>query len=321
MPPSRKPLVMPWLPVPHCQCGSGLGSSPGTGCWASWRLRVRAALVLAHFATPVMQAAGAGLLGYPLAETLLLAAAFGATPVGPAIVLGEKIATIAWGGCVAVTGGRLSGTVGRAPMAAEADLLLVETSTGAALVALDAPGVTVQPAFGLELETPEHEVTLTQVAPLATLDAATFADLREDARLLWAAAIGGAAERCLTLAVEHVSTREQFGRTLVSYQALRHALARQKLAVEHVRAALERHADLAARQAEAARIAGRSAFAAATRFGIAAIESALQLHGGMGFTWEVDIHRHLRRARTWEAQGDAAALHRRLAQDLLTANT
>jgi alkylation response protein AidB-like acyl-CoA dehydrogenase len=272
------------------------------------------------FATPVMEAAGAGLLGYPLAETLLLGAALGATPFGSAIVLGEKIATIAWAGRATTAGGKLSGTVGRAPLAAEADLLLAKTEAGAVLVALDGPGVTVQPAFGLDVETPEHEISLTQAVPLATLDAAEFAALREDALLLWAAAIGGAVERCLTLAVEHVSTREQFGRALVSFQALRHALARQKLAVEHVRAALERHAALAARQADQARIAGRAAYAAATRFGIGAIESALQLHGGMGFTWEVEIHRHLRRARTWEAQGDAAGLHRRLAQDLLTAN-
>jgi alkylation response protein AidB-like acyl-CoA dehydrogenase len=272
------------------------------------------------FATPVMEAAGAGLLGYPLAETLLLGAALGETPFGSAIVLAEKIATIAWAGRVTVTGGKLSGTVGRAPLAAEADLLLVETQDGAALVALDAAGVTVQPAFGLDVETPEHEVLLTQAAPLLTLDAAVYAALREDALLLWAAAIGGAAERCLTLAVEHVSTREQFRQPLVSFQALRHALARQKLAVEHVRAALERHAALAASGAEEARIAGRAAYAAATRFGTAAIESALQLHGGMGFTWEIEIHRHLRRARAWEAQGDAAVLHRRIAQDLLTAN-
>jgi alkylation response protein AidB-like acyl-CoA dehydrogenase len=272
------------------------------------------------FATPVMDAAGAGLLAYPLAETLLLGAAFGASPVGRAIVLGEKIATIAWTGRATAVGGKLSGTVGRAPLAGDADLLLVKTDAGAVLVPLDAPGITVQPAFGLDVETPEHEVSLTQVTPLAKLDAAAFAVLREGALLLWAAAIGGAAERCLALALEHVSTREQFGRTLVSFQALRHALARQKLAVEHVRAALERHAALIGCQAVEARIAGRAAYAAATRFGIAAIESALQLHGGMGFTWEVDIHRHLRRARTWEAQGDAAGLHRHIAQDLLTAN-
>jgi alkylation response protein AidB-like acyl-CoA dehydrogenase len=247
-----------------------------TACSAYWRRKPRAGFFLA-FATPVMDAAGAGLLNYPLAETLLLGAAFGATPFGPAIVLGEKIATIAWAGRAAVAGGKLSGTVGRAPLADEADLLLVETDIGAALVPLDAPGVTIQPAFGLELETPEHEISLTQVAPVALLDTATFAALREDALPLWAAAIGGAAERCLALALEHVSTREQFGRTLVSFQALRHALARQKLAVEHVRAALERHAALTAREADEARVAGRAAYAAATRFGIGAISARCNL--------------------------------------------
>ena len=123
------------------------------------------------------------------------------------------------------------------------------------------------------------------------------------------------------MTVEHVSTREQFGKTLVSFQALRHALARQKLAVEHIRAALARHDALAARGASEAALAHRVTFAAAVRFGAASVESALQLHGGMGFTWDVPIHRYLRRVRAVEAQGNAAALHRGLALDLLNANS
>ena len=273
-----------------------------------------------RFAAPVMAAAGAGLLGYPLAESLLLAAAFGNHPEGTAIAAGERIATIAWSGQVSTQSGRLSGTLGRAPLAGEADLLLVDTTDGAALIALDAPGVAVLPAFGFDLEAPEHEVTLKDVTPLATLTADATARLRDDALLLWASAIEGAADACLAMTVEHVSTREQFGKTLVSFQALRHALARQKLAVEHIRAALARHDALAARGAREAALARRVTFAVAVRFGAAAVESALQLHGGMGFTWDVPIHRYLRRVRAVEAQGQAAALHRGLALDLLHAN-
>ena len=147
-----------------------------------------------RFAAPVMTAAGAGLLGYPLAESLLLAAAFGDHPQGAAIAAGARIATIAWAGQVSAQSGRLSGTVGRAPLAGAADLLLVDTTDGAALVALDAPGVAVLPAFGFDLETPEHEVTLDNVTPLATLTADAVARVREDALLLWASAIEGAAD-------------------------------------------------------------------------------------------------------------------------------
>ena len=274
----------------------------------------------AAFAIPVMQAAGAGLLGYPLLESLLLGAAFGDHPLAADIVLGRRIATIAWAGTATLASGRLHGTVGRAPLAGDADLILVATVDGAALVDRTSSGVSVTAAVGIDLEAPEAEITLGGTAPIALLGAEATARLHADARILWSAAIQGAAEACLTLAVEHTSTRVQFGRPLVMFQVLRHALARQKLAAEHIRAALTRYTTLAAAGASEARIAGQVAFAAATRFGTASIESALQLHGGMGFTWDLPLHRHLRRIRTWEAQGDSVALHRSIAADLLRAN-
>ncbi len=270
------------------------------------------------FAAPAMEAAGAGLLGFPLAETLLVAATLGEDRLAAEIIAGDKIATIAWAGTAELSGGRLHGAVGRAPLAAEADLILVATAEGGALVAREA--ATVSEAIGLDIDAPECNVALNGAAPLALVGAADMARLREDALLLWSAAIGGSVEHCLAMAVEHVTTREQFGRALVSFQALRHALARQKLAAEHVRAALARHAMLAARDAPETPLARRAAFAAATRFGAAAVESAIQLHGGMGFTWDVPLHRHMRRIRAWEAQGNSAGLHRSLAAALLDAN-
>ena len=62
------------------------------------------------------------------------------------------------------------------------------------------------------------------------------------------------------------------------------------------------------------------AFLAACRWGPEAVESALQLHGGMGFTWDVPIHRHLRKARSWEAQGNVRAVRDALADGLLNTN-
>lgn len=271
-----------------------------------------------NFAAPVMQAAGADLLAFPLAETLLAAAALGEHPLAADIVAGRNIASIAWAGKASLSAGGLHGVVGRAPLAAEADIVVVALSEGGAVVARD--GLALQPATGLDLDAPEAEIALDGAAPLALIGAAAMARLREDALPLWAAAIGGSVAHCLAMAVEHVTTREQFGRPLVSFQALRHALARQKLAAGHIEAALARHALLAARDAPETPLAGRTAFAAATRFGAAAVESAIQLHGGMGFTWDVPLHRHLRRIRAIEAAGDAPGLHRRLAATLLDAN-
>jgi len=274
----------------------------------------------AAFAIPVMAAAGAGLLGFPLLETLLLGAALGQDPAGKEIVFGERIGTIAWSGTAALSGSMLRGAVGRAPMAEDADLLLVATGEGAALVALDGPGITIAEAVGLDVDVPESEVVLHDAPAVARIGIHGLARLREEALVLWAAAIQGAADSCLSLAVDHTGTREQFGRALVNFQVLRHALARQKLAVEHIRAALTRYVTLVAEGAPEARLARHAAFAAATRFGAAAVENALQLHGGMGFTWDLPLHRHLRRIRAWEAQGNAVAVHRGLADELLRAN-
>jgi len=272
------------------------------------------ALGLDH-AVPVLHAVGAGLLGYPLLESMLLADALGERPEAARIVLGEATATIAWSGRASLATGRLSGTVGRAPMGDTADLILVPTADGAALVDATGPGVSIRAGGGLDVEAPECDVVLAGAAALCVLDGAAVAAIGQGAQLLRAAAIGGAVETCLAAAVAYTSTRVQFGKPLVSFQALRHAMSRQKLAAEHIAAAIARSL-----MRPDDRMARAAAFATATRFGAAAVESALQLHGGMGFTWDIPMHRHLRRIRAWEAQGDAAGLHRRLAADLLAAN-
>jgi alkylation response protein AidB-like acyl-CoA dehydrogenase len=278
------------------------------------------ALGVAH-ALPALRAAGAGLLGFPLLETLLLGAALGDAPDGAALVAGQALGTIAWSGMATLTQGVLHGTVGRAPLAGHATLLLVATQDGAMLVRVGGAGVEIAAAAGLDVDAPEHEIILRGAAPVARIDAAALAALREDALLLWAAAIEGATECCLDLAVAHIGTREQFGRALVSFQVLRHALARQKLGLEHIRATVARSLMLSEAGAGEAHLARRAAFATATRFGAEAVESALQLHGGMGFTWDIPLHRHLRRIRAWQAQGAAHDLHRGLVADLLHANS
>ncbi len=270
-----------------------------------------------RFAVPVMEAAGHGLLAFPLLESVLLAAAL---PVaGPAIVAGTLTATVAWAGTATLTSGRLEGVVGRAPCAAGCGAVLVRlTGGGAALAHTDAPGVTVSPALTLDVDAPEYRVTLSGAEPAELLDEAAATRLEEDALVLRSAAALGAAEACLARAVEHVSTRQQFGRPLVAFQALRHALARQKLGVENIRSALLRA--VAAGEGAPGTRARRVAFVSACQWGPAAMESALQLHGGMGFTWDVPVHRHLRQARSWEAQGDVRRVREALADTLLDAN-
>lgn len=260
-----------------------------------------------RFALPVLQAAGAGDLAFPLLETLLLAKhlAGPAPEVAAALVAGTARGSIAWAGTGPV--------VGRAPMAEGADWLLTGTQDGAAL--LPGGALACRPGPGMDLSVPEHEVETAGAEPSATLDASAWSALAEDAMLLRCALILGAAEHCLDLAVAHVTNRRQFGRPLASFQAMRHLLARQKLALEGIRGALTRAA-----AADATPVARRAAFLAAATLGPQIAEAAIHAHGGMGFSWDVPVHRYLRRVRGLEAQGGAARLREAVAAALTGEN-
>jgi alkylation response protein AidB-like acyl-CoA dehydrogenase len=252
------------------------------------------------------------LLRFPLLETTLLGHLLQQSlpRMAESIVRGDVLGTIAWqGSVVAKREGSslvLNGSVARVPCAAEVDYVLVRIGTGgAAWVPTEAEGVVVEEGAGLDLTVPEHGIRLERVAisDESILRDDVWASLGSDANVLRAAAILGSAETCLSLAQEHASTRRQFGRALSYNQAIRHALARQKLALEGMRHALTRSLDRAAGTLER-----DAAFLAASAYGTSISEGALQIHGGMGFTWDVPVHRHLRRIRSLQAQGDVSGL-------------
>ena len=120
----------------------------------------------------------------------------------------------------------------------------------------------------------------------------------------------GAMERMLELTVEHAKVRVQFGRPIGSFQAVKHACADMALLVHGTRAATYYAAMTAdAGAADAARAACvAAAYAAAAAGDVAG--RALQLHGGIGFTWEHDLHLYLRRAETDAVRYGDAAIHR-----------
>jgi alkylation response protein AidB-like acyl-CoA dehydrogenase len=280
------------------------------------------------FAVPVVAAGNAGLLGFPLLETILLGRVLcQALPrVAEAIVCGKTLATIAWQGIAAIERKAdslvLNGCVARAPRAAEVEGVLVRVgAAGAAWIPIDAGGVVVEAATGLDLTVPEHTIHLQGVVIPAdsVLCEGTWDLILSDANVLRAAAILGSADACLSLAQEHASTRRQFGHALSYNQAIRHALARQKLGLEGVRHTITR--SLGDR---AGTLEREAAFLAASAYGSSISEGALQIHGGMGFTWDVPVHRHLRRIRALQAQGEAsrliAALGRRYVEAIAPAS-
>jgi len=135
-------------------------------------------------------------------------------------------------------------------------------------------------------------------------------------RILELAAIGlaaeqvGGAQRCLDLAVAHAKSRVQFGRPIGSFQAIQHRCADMMLRVESARSAAYYAACVAAEDGpELARVASLAkAYCSDAYFQCAA--DSLQIHGGVGFTWEYDVQLHLKRAKWTESFLGDPAWHR-----------
>lgn len=267
-------------------------------------------------AAAVVAATEAALVPLPVAEAMLAARLLAAhqPEVAAAILGGEAIVTVAGVGALTLDGGLASGTVGRAPLGQAARWLLAPVAgAGAALLDLSAPGVAVEEERGLDLERPVARITAAGAAAIALPEDSALHAFRADSLLLRAAGALGAAEHCLGRAVDHVSNRRQFGKALVGFQGLRFELARQKLALEGARAALDHALAVAGQDPRAEGVAGLVARSACGDAAPAIIEAAIQLHGGMGFTWDLGLHRQLRRARDAAAALDAVAARAALA--------
>jgi alkylation response protein AidB-like acyl-CoA dehydrogenase len=130
-----------------------------------------------------------------------------------------------------------------------------------------------------------------------------------------AAQLVGIAGALLDQTVEYVKVREQFGRKVGSFQAVQHRLAEMLLQVESARSAVYYAAYALANSLPDASIAASVAKAAANDAERFANQNALQLHGGIGFTWEHDLHLWLKRGKALEWQYGDADFHRKRIAD------
>jgi alkylation response protein AidB-like acyl-CoA dehydrogenase len=122
----------------------------------------------------------------------------------------------------------------------------------------------------------------------------------------------GVAQRALELGVEYVSQREQFGKKIGTYQAVSHPLADTYVETELARSLAYWAAWAVAEEDERAPLAVAAAKAQCAETAVAACERAIQVHGGIGFTWEHPLHRYYKRAQWLDAFGGHAASHRRV---------
>ncbi|MFD3039886.1 acyl-CoA dehydrogenase family protein [Mycolicibacterium senegalense] len=224
--------------------------------------------------------------------------------------------------------GTLTGTVERVVDADSADTLLVAAtgSDGVGLYAVDAtaPGVQRSQLVTLDLTRPQATVALS-AAPAQLVAGSGEAErvitqAFQVASALLAAEQVGAAQHLLDLSVDYAKSRLQFGRQIGSFQAVKHRLADCLVDLEHARSATY-HAVWALTDgtddpALAASIAQATASAAFAK--IAA--DTIQVHGGIGFTWEHQAHLYFKRATTDAALLGSAEAHRSRVAEMVLDN-
>ncbi|MFF9809414.1 acyl-CoA dehydrogenase family protein [Streptomyces coeruleorubidus] len=193
--------------------------------------------------------------------------------------------------------------------AAVADVLLVPADDGG-LYAVDATAATVTPQVSLDLTRPLATVTLDRVPGrlLGDAEPAVRRALRAGAGLLASEQLG-LADWTLTETVRYLKDRKQFNRPVGGFQALKHRLAHLWLEVASLRAAARNAAD-ALSTGQDADVAITVAQACAAPVAVHAAEEALQLHGGIGMTWEHPVHLYLKRAKADSIAYGTAGAHR-----------
>jgi alkylation response protein AidB-like acyl-CoA dehydrogenase len=186
--------------------------------------------------------------------------------------------------------------------AAAADVLLVLVE-GAGLFAVKttSPGVSVTPEPGVDQTRKQFRVALDATAHrLAAASSDATAAVVDDVLIAAAADALGAARAVMDLAVEYAKVRKQFGQAIGSFQAVQHLCVDMYETVELARSGVIHALWAADAQPDEAHLAALRAKAFAGRLATVA-DTAIQVFGGIGYTWEHDAHLYLKRLLGWSA--------------------
>jgi alkylation response protein AidB-like acyl-CoA dehydrogenase len=222
-------------------------------------------------------------------------------------------------------GDTLSGEKTLVMDAGSADFFLVATADGGRhIVEKGAEGVTVTAEESIDLTRRLFSVRFDGVQPAATLPGSgeDYMPVFLRACVAIAAESTGVAQRALEFSVEYAKDRQQFGRPIGAYQAVSHRCAQMLLETENSRSAVYGAAWAADAEPESLPLAASMAKAYASDAGWRVPDAAIQVHGGIGFTWEHDLHFFLKRGRANAAMlGDAKWHRERVAEAVLAGET
>lgn len=217
---------------------------------------------------------------------------------------------------VTASGGRLTGQVRSVAGALEADLLLVPvtTDTGVDVYAVEATSARVHPVTSLDMSRPVADISLDDAPGELVAGGADGRRALQMAQLTGAALLAseqaGVAQWCLETTVAYLKQRRQFGRVVGGFQAVKHRLADLFVEVESAVAAARYAAAAVAAGDTDAEVATAVAQAYCSDVAVHAAEEALQLHGGIGMTWEHPVHLYLKRAKADQLALGTAGHHR-----------
>ncbi len=267
----------------------------------------------------IAEAAGAQVAALPMLGSLALAAqalAAGGSAEQqaewlPLLLSGEVIAGYVYDAGLKADGNALTGADQFVAHGAAAQVFVVTSNTGAWVIPADATGLTVTAQTTMDQTRPYARVTLSGAVatPLADAASAIAAAQRAGFVTVAAEALGGA-QASLDRTVGYAKERVQFGRAIGSFQAYKHRLADMMIEIEQARSAVYWAACAVDEGSDEAELAVHSAkcFAADTYFMCAG--NMIQLHGGIGFTWEHDAHLYFKRARALQSMLGSGNWHR-----------
>jgi alkylation response protein AidB-like acyl-CoA dehydrogenase len=234
----------------------------------------------------------------------------------PQLARGEAVGSMCFAP-IDADGERLTARYEAVPSGAVADFLVVMSADDCAvLIDLNQDGVSRHPLRVLDPGSPMAELTLNAVrSEPMNCPAGSYQGIRNRAAVLLAFEQLGGASRALDIARDYTLQRKTFGRTVASYQAVKHLMAdiwaKNEIARGHAYHgawASETNDPALPLAAACARVSASEAFEFAA-------QEALQLHGGIGFTWEADIHPFYKRSRsTALSLGSSREWKRRIAQ-------
>jgi alkylation response protein AidB-like acyl-CoA dehydrogenase len=218
--------------------------------------------------------------------------------------------------------GKLKGTKFFVTDAAVADFVLVVTSGDVYVVDAKASGVQITPMKGMDFTRKIYSIQFSNTPAEKLSNSAGLDRALSIATAALAAEMTGGMQRVLETAVAYAKTRKQFGKPIGIFQAVQHMCADMYLETESARSAAY-YAGWALQETAfdayaAVSIAKMYASDAARTVG----NRGIQVHGGMGFTWENDIHLYYRRAKASETMlGDAAFHRERIARLVIDARS